>query len=267
MRRTLLLLCTAFAVSATGAALASAGTGAAAPGSKDSCAAKKSKWDREQCTKFTHSAPGDEYFGRMKLSYLGINNTFRDETIRAGAYTTDSNIINKLHFADEALQDWERKYPNDPQLARTYFLGETAYKKVYTHEAQERAYAIMQRLVQKFPTSFFGKTVKKNLAVGFTEHYFALAELCPTPLPPGVVVQATPSATATPSPKPGAVKVQVIVPPCVPPATPSPSPSPVPSLSPSPAASGVPSATPTAAPSGALTPTPTPTASPTKRPT
>lgn len=259
MRRTLLLLCAAFAASATGAAISATGPVAQANG-KDACAAKKSKWDREQCEKFSRSAPGDEYFGRLKMSYLGINNTFHDEAIRAGAYTTDGNIINKVKFADDALQDWERKYPNDPQLARSYFLGENAYKKIYTREAQDRAYAIMQRLVAKFPTSFFGKTVKKNLAVGFTEHYFALPEVCPTPLPPGVVPQNTPSATATPSPRPGQPKVQIIVPPCVPPATPSPTPSPIPSgaitPTPLPSASASPGATPT--------PTPTPTPMPTR---
>lgn len=265
MRRTLLLLCAAFAASATGAAVSAAGP-SASQGSKDACAAKKSKWDRAQCESFSHSAPGDEYFGRLKMSYLGINNTFRDEAIRAGAYTTDGNIINKVHFADDALQDWERKYPNDPQLARSYFLGENAYKKIYTRDAQDRAYAIMKRLVAKFPTSYFGKTVKKNLAVGFTEHYFALPETCPTPLPPGVVPQTTPSATATPSPRAGEPKVQVIVPPCVPPATPTPSPTPMPSgmpsASPGALPSAMPSASPTAIPSGAMTPTPMPTTTP-----
>ncbi len=57
-----------------------------------------------QCQEFNSSAPGDEYFGRMKISYLGIDNTYRDGAISAGAYSTDQKLINKLQFADEALQ-------------------------------------------------------------------------------------------------------------------------------------------------------------------
>src|SRR5271155_3868958 len=79
-------------------------TPAASPAPKNPCLAKPSKSERQKCETYSHSAPGDEYFGRMKMSYLGINNTFHDETIRAGDYTTDSGIINKVGFADDALQ-------------------------------------------------------------------------------------------------------------------------------------------------------------------
>ena len=96
---------------------------AATAAPKDACASKKSKWEHQQCENYTHAAPGDEYFGRMKMSFLGINNTFHDETIRAGDYTTDSGIINKVAFADEALEQWSHRYPGDPQLARSYILA------------------------------------------------------------------------------------------------------------------------------------------------
>ncbi|MBV8727394.1 MAG: hypothetical protein JO233_06380, partial [Candidatus Eremiobacteraeota bacterium] len=103
------------------------------------CANPKSKYERAQCASFTHSAPGDEYFGRMKLSYLGINNTFRDEAVRSGAYTTDPGIISRVEFADEALRAWSSKYPGDPQLPRSYFLGIQVMRKIYTQPMQDRA--------------------------------------------------------------------------------------------------------------------------------
>ena len=56
---------------------------------KDVCGATKSKWAHLQCEEYNDSAPGDEYFGRMKISYLGIDNTYKDGAISAGAYTTD----------------------------------------------------------------------------------------------------------------------------------------------------------------------------------
>jgi len=199
---------------------------------KDPCASKPSKWDRQQCEEYTHSAPGDEYFGRMKMSYLGINNTFHDETIRAGDYTTDSGIISKVAFADEALQQWSHRYPGDPQLARTYFLAIVMYKKIYTIEGQQKAWAYMHVLTQRFPTTYFGKLEKADLAKGFTEHYFANALPCPTPLPSGASgtsLQVVSYAT-TPPPAPGQPKVEIITPPCIPPPTeapmmPGPSPS------------------------------------------
>jgi hypothetical protein len=38
-------------------------------------------------------APADRYFGRLKMSYLGINNTFKDAAVAAGNFTTDLGII------------------------------------------------------------------------------------------------------------------------------------------------------------------------------
>jgi len=90
------------------------GSVAAAPASKPPSkpAPKKpnppavSKFRRHQLEMLKVSAPGDEYFGQLKMSYLGIENTFHDESIRAGAYTTDSRIISQVDFAEDALRQW-----------------------------------------------------------------------------------------------------------------------------------------------------------------
>ncbi len=208
---------------------------AATAAPKDSCASLKSKYARQQCENYKHAAPGDEYFGRMKMSFLGINNTFHDETIRAGDYTTDSGIINKVTFADDALEAWAHKYPGDPQLARSYFLAIVMYKKIYTVDAQQKAWAYMHVLTSRFGGTYFGKLEKADISRGFTEHYFASAQLCPTPLPSGVTVPAdvTPAATPTPAPAPGQPNVEIITPPCV---QPSPAPTDQPMPAPSPTA-------------------------------
>ncbi len=183
--------------------------------SKDPCASKASKWARSECESYNHSAPGDEYFGKMKMSYLGINNTFHDESIRAGDYTTDPGIISKVSFADDALTAWSKRYPNDPQLARSYYLAIGMYSKIYTRPAQEKAWSYIHILTGRFSTTYFGKLERTALARGFTEHYFADPTICPTPLPSGVMPETTPAATETPAPKPGEPKVDVITPPCV----------------------------------------------------
>lgn len=244
---------------------------AAAPkATPDPCAKKPSKYQQQQCRQMTVSAPGDEYFGRMKMSYLGINNTFHDDAIRAGAFTVDPGIISSVHWADDALNAWMRKYPNDPQLARTYYLASQMFKRIYTREAQEQAWKYMQLLVNQFPNTYFGKLEKKDMAIGYTEHYYANALPCPTPLPTGVTPEElpTPSATATPSPAPGQPKVEIIIPPCVPPATPSPSPSPTPLATPTPLSTPTPmqSGMP-APPTSPTTPTPLATSTPPATPT
>jgi hypothetical protein len=220
---------TATPKTSTGATASPKVSPAASPSKKDPCGDTKSKWAHMQCQEFNASAPGDEYFGRLKISYLGIDNTFKDGAISAGAYTIDPNLIKKLMFADEALTRWASKYPNDPQLARSYFLGIQVFRKVYTQPGQDVAWHYIQILVTKYPNTYFGKNMKAALASGFTEHWFGLAQICPTPLPKGVKPENTPSATPTPSPAPGQPAIDIIIPPCVPP---SPTPSPESSVSP-----------------------------------
>jgi len=205
----------------------------AATKSKDACGATKSKWAHTQCLQFNNSAPGDEYFGRMKMSYLGIDNTYKDGAISAGDYSTDPKLISKLDFATEALRRWAQKYPNDPQLARSYYLGVLVLRKVYTEPEQKTTWEFMQLLVRKYPNTYFGKSMKTAIAQGFTEHWFAVAQICQTPSLFGrVAATDTPTPEPTPSPGPGSPTVQIITPPCV-----QPTPAPEDTTSPSPSKS------------------------------
>ncbi len=198
-------------------------------------------------------APADEYFGKLKLSFLGINNTFRDTSISAGAHTTDAALARKIDFAIDALNDWQRKFPHDPQLARTYFLAQITLKKLWLEPYQDKAWAYMQHIVAAYPATFYGRTVKADIARGFTRHYYAPAVPC--------------DAAATPAPSVttdnGKYKTTIETPPCVTP-SPSPSPSPEPTLAPAaplvPAPSLSPGATPSPAPAGV--PSAVPPASP-----
>ncbi|HET7814875.1 MAG TPA: hypothetical protein VFL13_10930 [Candidatus Baltobacteraceae bacterium] len=261
--------------------------GAAGPAPKKKAAdprpapPKLSKWQQHVLQVMHDAAPGDEYFGRLKLSYLGINNTFHDEAIRAGAYTTDPRIISKVGFADEALQAWSQKYPRDPQLARSYFLGFQMFRKIWTQQYQQRAFDYANLVVKKFPGSFFAKTLRSALKVGFTEHYFAVPVPCgvtveptatpggrgaPTPTP---TPTETPTPAATPTPAPGQPKVEILPVPCLTP-TPSPSPTPTPTPTPTATPKGMtppPNAVPSGVPVPSLTPTPAPGSTPTPAPT
>lgn len=226
---------------------------------------KLSKWQQHVLEALKESAPGDEYFGRMKMSYLGINNTFHDDAIRAGAYTTDPHLISSVSFADDALNAWAKKYPNDPQLARSYFLAFQMYRKVWTQQYQQKAWNYAQIVIAKWPSSYFGKALKKDLAIGYTEHYFATPVACESltitassSASPSASPSPTPSPTPTPAPLPGQPKVDILPVPCI---TPTPSPTPLATGSPSPApkSSGSPSPRTAGSPSPAASTSPSPT--------
>jgi hypothetical protein len=153
------------------------------------------------------AAPADRYFGRLKLSFLGINNTFRDAAVSAGQHTTDSGIANKVDFAMEALNDWQRQFPRDPQLARSYFLGQLVLKKIWIKKYQDKAWAYMQFILTKYPQTYFGKTIKADLAKGFTQHYFSSPAACAN--------GTAPAAPATPIDN-GKYKIAIETPPCTP---------------------------------------------------
>ena len=225
------------------------------------------------------SAPADEYFGRLKMSYLGMNNTLRDQAIRAGDYTIDTGTAKSADFVQDAMLDWMHKYPGDPQLPRTMFLMAKLYAKIWTAYGQDRAAHYFLELQHDYPRTYFGKLVNQQLSKGFTEHILADPLPCPTELPSATPTPAlrrgatpmpspsptlSPSPTPTPTPVPTAppnsnVHIQIIPVPCYKP-TPSPSPTPVPT--PSPAATVTPSVTPTVLPSGSLLPVPSPSPSP-----
>ena len=237
-----------------------------------------SKYQRAKQEQYRESAPADQYFGKMKLSFLGINNTFRDAAISAGDHTVDPAIVNKVEFADDALRDWSSHFPRDPQLARTYFLAIGIHKKIWLKPNQERAWLYMSRITTQFATTYFGKLVKKDIAIGFTEHYYSEALPCPTPTP---TPTPAPTPTLTPIPNATASAAARARPPARSRATPTPTPSPT--LTPTPEPTPTPSPVPTPVPTPQVLgkglkvqietpgcvplPSPTPTATPTRAPT
>ena len=256
----LALIVTAAAVGVAPAAQPAA-TASPSPAPSARATPKLSKWRLHQLEMYHNSAPADEYFGKMKMSYLGMNNTFRDTAITAGDHSTNAALVAKIALAEDALEAWGRKYPRDPQLARTYYLATMVDRKIWIKGNQDRAWVYLNRLATLFPDTFFGKTVKRDLVIGFTEHYYADPMPCPaptdtptptpeptpspTPAPqrrgaratptPAPIPTDTPTPEPTPSPSPTPtvthpsphLTVVVLPQPCVPPAIPSPPPTPM----------------------------------------
>jgi|SRR5579863_2152177 len=186
-----------------------------------------SKAQQQKLAELKASAPADEYFGKMKLSFLGINNTFRDQAIRAGDHTTNATVTGPVSWAEDALRSWQQKYAKDPQLARTYYLAFLVDRKIWLADFQERATFYLVMLRQKFPTTYFGKQAKADLSKGMTMNFYA----SPMPCDSAAGALVTPAPVPTADPKDN-IKVNEIPVPCFtvaptpPPAAPAPSSSP-----------------------------------------
>jgi len=254
-------------------------TGEPTPPPKHQCATARSKWERTQCQNYNNGAPADEYFGRQKISVIGIQNNFHDLNIESGDNTTSPSIINKLNFVTEAMAKWAAKYPNDPDLAHTYYLGVLALQKVYVQNEQELAWQYAQIITRRYPKTYFGKKIAEMSKDGFVEHWYADAQPCDA-------ANADPSPS--PSPNPGKPVIAILRPPCTgspaantqmaapsptpaphgknapaaaatnPPQTPAPASLPSPSTPPAKASPNASKATPSPKPSGTPVPGPNP---------
>src|SRR5271166_2409890 len=112
-------------------------------------------WNQPGSSATNGAAPADEYFGKMKMSYLGINNTLRDAYVMAGEHTTFPVVIQKVFWAENALLDWQHRYPKDPQLPRSLFFLAAAYLKIWTGDGQAHALFYVDELRDKYGSTYF----------------------------------------------------------------------------------------------------------------
>jgi hypothetical protein len=111
-------------------------------------------------------APADEYFGRLKLSILGIRNTIKDMGLKADADSSHAAnvVMGSVGLTEDAIRDWEKKYPQDSWIPATIFSLERLYAKVDTDDARTHAKITMTWLVRDYPASPPAKVGKKELA-------------------------------------------------------------------------------------------------------
>ncbi|MDP9017534.1 MAG: hypothetical protein M3N19_04370 [Candidatus Eremiobacteraeota bacterium] len=100
-------------------------------------------------------APADEYFGHLKMSILGIRNTLKDLAQKADYNPSNpEQIFGTAAFTEDALHEWEQKYPRDPWLAKTVAGLVHMYAKVPTAQGRAKMHAALAWL-----TSRYGKTL------------------------------------------------------------------------------------------------------------
>lgn len=104
----------------------------------------------------TRVAPADEYFGRLKMSILGIRNELRDLDQRL-TYSPDAGpaALGTALFVENAIRDWEAKYPADPWLARSVYQLTHVYARIHTPDAHLKAVNALHWLVSRYHSSPF----------------------------------------------------------------------------------------------------------------
>jgi hypothetical protein len=99
-------------------------------------------------------APADRYFGRLKMSILGVRNSIKDLAERAVAHPEDAeHIYDKAVLVEDALRDWHAHFPRDPWIPKfTYSLAQL-YGKLDMDDARVRRNDTLDWLVATFPES------------------------------------------------------------------------------------------------------------------
>lgn len=104
-------------------------------------------------------APADEYFGRQKLSILGIGNMIKDMRLRIEAdMTKQDSIYGGLANVEDAIHDWESKYPTDSWVPKNLELLEAVYLEVPADRARQLGTHVEAWLVHDYPRSPYAAT-------------------------------------------------------------------------------------------------------------
>jgi hypothetical protein len=99
-------------------------------------------------------APADRYFGRLKMSILGVRNSLKDLSARADAHPEDAeHIFDKAVLVEDALRDWHVHFPRDPWIPKFAYSLAQLYGKLDSDDARVRRNDTLDWLVATFPES------------------------------------------------------------------------------------------------------------------
>ena len=113
-------------------------------------------------------APADEYFGRMKLSILGISNTIHDTKLREGFDPAHASAnFDKLSLAEDALEDWSKKYPHDTWLPGKAYYMSHLFWAMNTPDGNREAERCRTILFSRFATSPYSAKARSENAAMF----------------------------------------------------------------------------------------------------
>ena len=108
-------------------------------------------------------APADEYFGKLKMSILGIRNTIRDQGLKVDVFPEKAeSTLNAIALTEDAVHDWEHKYPCDGWLPGSIYALEHFYTKIHTADGLKHVHVTFAWLHHDFPKSTFVAVARKE---------------------------------------------------------------------------------------------------------
>ncbi len=106
-------------------------------------------------------APADRYFGRLKMSILGVRNALKDLSARADAHPSDAeNIFAKAVLVEDALHDWHRHFPRDPWIPKYAYSLAQLYGKLDHDDARVRKNDTLDWLIATYPESQYAQLAR-----------------------------------------------------------------------------------------------------------
>jgi hypothetical protein len=113
-------------------------------------------------------APADEYFGRMKMSILGITNSIHDNGLREGFDPPNAaKYYTSLALTEDALEDWAHKYPQDSWIPKRAYLLSHDFWLMHTPQADTEAQRCRNILFRQFSHNRYAVLAHKESAATF----------------------------------------------------------------------------------------------------
>ena len=142
-------------------------------------------------------APADEYFGKLKMSILGIRNTIKDQGIKADIDPEKaSSTLGAIALTEDAIHDWQRKYPCDSWLPGTVYALQHFYLKIHSNDGVKHVHATYAWLRHDFPKSHFVQIARREDG-----------EASAVPVPVGAPIAAASAAPSAPGAAPSAAPI------------------------------------------------------------
>ncbi len=136
-------------------------------------------------------APADEYFGREKLSPLGIRHTiFSLKDQLHHARRKPDAISHDAVLVEDAVDDWGTRFPRDSWLPATLWNLAVLYEELPGDDARSRALNVLQQLRDRYAGTPFGENAARDLVRGIGVRPWPRWAGAP-PSPSAAVVDAT----------------------------------------------------------------------------
>jgi hypothetical protein len=101
-------------------------------------------------------APADEYFGRMKMSVLGIRNELHDTALRIRYDPRHADRqLGACRWIEDAIEDWGNKYPDDSWLPGMALDLEYLYARIHTRTSHLQAHHFLAWVERRYGRSHF----------------------------------------------------------------------------------------------------------------